>query len=111
MSYNNKTGIVTAIEDDAIFIDNDMFLTDTKRSKERMAQTCPQVGDKVEFNFNEKTGDLIYLRMFIPGPAAGNRRPVTIDDVIEVGGIMFCPDQDDPNPFGDEFIEYGHNLE
>jgi hypothetical protein len=35
----------------------------------------------------------------------------TLEDIIETGGIMFCPDQDDPNPDGDEFLEYGHTLE
>jgi hypothetical protein len=39
------------------------------------------------------------------------KKEVTLEDIIETGGIMYCPDQDDGNPYGDEFLEYGHTLE
>ena len=61
--YQNKTGMVTKIEDETIYIDDDPFLTDTRMSRQRVENAKAKVGDEVIFNFNKKTGELIYLQV------------------------------------------------
>jgi len=63
MSFKNKLGKVTRIEEDIIYIDNDPFLIDTRISKLRFTNANPKVGDEVIFNFNKKSGELIYLQV------------------------------------------------
>jgi hypothetical protein len=60
--YKNQIGKVTSIEDDSIHIDGDLFLSDRSYSKERVARANLRIGDEVTFNFNEKTGEIIYLQ-------------------------------------------------
>ena len=60
--YKNKYGKVTSIEEDSVHIDGDLFLADRPYSKERLERAHLNIGDEVEFNFNEKTGEIIYLQ-------------------------------------------------
>jgi hypothetical protein len=60
--YKNRHGKVTSIEEDSIHIDGDLFLADRSYSRERVERANLSVGDEVEFNFNEKTGEIIYLQ-------------------------------------------------
>lgn len=65
VEYKNKTGTITKIEDGMVFINGDPILTDTERSRERMRCAKPKVGDNVRFNIHDKTGELIYLQVFV----------------------------------------------
>ena len=67
MEYKNKYGTVEKIEADRIIIDGDAILTDTNFSIERVNRSGAIVGDRVEFNFKDKTGELIFLRVLERG--------------------------------------------
>jgi hypothetical protein len=60
--FDNKYGYVTAKGDNYIEIDSVKYPTTSPCSYTRVALAAPSIGDRLEFNFNKFTKEIIFMK-------------------------------------------------
>jgi hypothetical protein len=100
MEYNNQYGKVTGIGKNFIEIDSIKYPVTNKYSCERIALARPFVGNRVEFNFNVLTKEIIFIQN-------KDRK----SSHYTTGPWGYVEDPRDPDEAHDMNAIYGHSFE
>lgn len=100
--YDNKYGRITNKGMDFIEIDSVRYPTTTGTAISRRSAALPEVGDRVEFNFNSTSKEIIFMK---------NMDRVVSGYNLRQQNAGYCEDPNDPDECHDMEAVYGHSFE